>query len=200
LKRLGTDYIDLYYAHADDTETPLRESLGAFDGLVKQGKVRFLAASNYSAARLSEALAVSASEDLAEYVVVQPHYNLVHRQDYEGELLDVCVRERISCIPYYGLASGFLTGKYREGASVASARAPGAGKYLDARGQHVLAVLDQIAAAHHTTVAAVALAWLLAQPMVAAPIASARTVEQLADLLPAVNLALSSDEIAQLDA
>jgi aryl-alcohol dehydrogenase-like predicted oxidoreductase len=200
LKRLGTDYIDLYYAHADDAETPLRDSLAAFDTLVKQGKVRFIAASNYTAARLSEALAVSASEGLAEYVAVQPHYNLVHREEYEGELRDVCVRERISCIPYYALASGFLTGKYRDGAGVESARSQGAGKYLDARGRHVLALLDRIAAAHQTTVAAVALAWLMAQPMVAAPIASARTVEQLAALLPAVTLTLSSSELEQLSA
>jgi aryl-alcohol dehydrogenase-like predicted oxidoreductase len=200
LRRLGTDYIDLYYAHADDAETPLRDSLGAFDTLVKQGKVRFIAASNYTAARLSEALAVSATEGLAEYVALQPHYNLVHREEYEGELREVCVRERISCIPYYALASGFLTGKYRDGAGVQSARSQGAGKYLDARGRQVLALLDQIAAAHSTTVPAVALAWLMAQPMVAAPIASARTVEQLSALLPAVTLALSSSELEQLSA
>jgi aryl-alcohol dehydrogenase-like predicted oxidoreductase len=200
LKRLGTDYIDLYYAHADDTETPLRNSLGAFDALVKEGKVRFIGASNYSAARLAEALAVSASEDLAEYVALQPHYNLVHRDVYEGDLRDLCVRERISCVPYYALASGFLTGKYRDGSPVASARAQGAGKYLDARGRHVLGVLDRIAETHRTTVAAVALAWLLAQPMVAAPIASARTVQQLSALLPAVSLTLSTDELAQLSA
>ncbi len=200
LKRLRTDYIDLYYAHADDAETPLHDSLAAFDTLVKEGKVRRIAASNYTAARLAEALAVSATEGLAEYVALQPHYNLVHRQDYEGDLRDLCVRERISCIPYYALASGFLTGKYRDGASVDSARAQGAGKYLDAHGRHVLGVLDQLAESHRTTVPAVALAWLLAQPMVAAPIASARTVPQLEALLPAVTLTLSPSELAQLDA
>jgi aryl-alcohol dehydrogenase (NADP+) len=200
LRRLGTDHIDIYYAHGDDPKTPLQDSLAAFDRLVHQGKVRHVAASNYTAARLSEALAVSARDGLAEYVALQPHYNLMHRDEYEGELRDVCIRERLSCLPYYALASGFLTGKYRDGGAVDSPRSPAASRYLDARGIHILALLDRMAAAHRTTVPAVALAWLLAQPTVAAPIASARTVDQLSELLPAVTLTLTGDELAELSA
>ena len=199
LARLGTDRIDLYYAHIDDATTPLEETLRAFDALVREGKVRHIAASNYAAPRLAEALAISAREGLARYVAVQPHYNLVHRGDYEGALAALCAKERVSCIPYFALAKGFLTGKYRPGAKVESARAGGASAYLDARGLRVLAALDAIAAAHAVPVAAVALGWLLAQPHVAAPIASARTPEQLAELLPVARLRLSPDEVRALD-
>jgi aryl-alcohol dehydrogenase-like predicted oxidoreductase len=200
LERLQTDRIDLYYAHIDDAEVPLAETLGAFDALVREGKVRYIAASNHGAPRLAEALAISDRDGLARYVALQPKYNLVHRGDYEGALAELCEREGIGCVPYSALASGFLTGKYRPGLKVESARAGSAGAYLDERGLAVLAALDEIAAARGTTVAVVALAWLMAKPTVAAPIASARTPEQLADLLPAASLALDAGELARLDA
>jgi aryl-alcohol dehydrogenase-like predicted oxidoreductase len=199
LRRLGTDRIDLYYAHADDPATPLAESLGAFDALVREGKVLHVAASNYTEPRLSEALAVSEREGLARFVALQPHYNLVHRAEYESALAPLCTREGLACFPYYALASGFLAGKYRPGVKVESARAGGAVKYLDNRGLRVLAVLDAIAAEHGTPVAAVSLAWLLTRPGVVAPIASARTPEQLAQLLPAVSLKLTDDELERLN-
>jgi aryl-alcohol dehydrogenase-like predicted oxidoreductase len=199
LKRLGTDRIDLYWAHLDDAETPLEESLGAFRELIAEGKVRAIGASNFSAPRLAEALGVARENGLPEYVAVQPHYNLVFRDEYEGELADLCVREGIGCVPYYGLASGFLTGKYRPGGpEVGSPRAGSAAAYLDDRGIAVLAALDEVGAAHGTTVAAVALAWLAAQPGVVSPIASARTPEQLAELLPLDGLELSPAELQQL--
>ena len=199
LKRLGVDRIDVYYAHADDPETPMAESLREFDALVREGKLRYIAASNFAAPRLAEALAVSARDGLARYVALQPHYNLVVRDEYEGPLSDLCTREEVACLPYFALAKGFLTGKYRTGATVQSARAEGARAYLDARGQRVLTALDDIAAAHGTSVAAISLAWLLAQPTVAAPIASARTVAQLADLLPMATTKLATDELKRLD-
>jgi aryl-alcohol dehydrogenase (NADP+) len=200
LERLQTDYIDLYYAHYDDQSTPLEDTLGTFDALIQEGKLRYVAASNYTAARLAEALAVSDRAGLARYVAVQTEYNLVERAGYEGELRDLCAREGLSCLPYFGLAKGFLTGKYRPGGDrVDSARAEGARAYLDERGLRVLTTLDEVAAAHRTAVAAVALAWLLAQPTVAAPIASARTPDQLEDLLPAVTLRLSDEELAALN-
>jgi aryl-alcohol dehydrogenase-like predicted oxidoreductase len=200
LERLQTDYIDLYYAHYDDPDTPLEETLSAFDALIREGKVRYIGASNHTAARLGEALAISDREGLARYAALQTEYNLVERAKYEGDLRDVCARTGLSCLPYYGLAKGFLTGKYRPGGDdVESARATGARAYLDKRGVELLSVLDDIAAAEATTVAAVALAWLMAQPTVAAPIASARTPGQLDDLLPAATLQLSEDELAALD-
>lgn len=198
LRRLDTEYIDLYFAHADDPNTPLEETLRAFDELVHEGKVRYIAASNYTAPRLAAALAVSRRERLAPYAAIQPHYNLAHRQDYEGALRELCEKEQLACVPYFALASGFLTGKYRPGVTIDSPRAPWVANYLDERGQRILKTLDEIAADRHTTVAAVALAWLLADPTIAAPIASARTKEQLADLLPSVSLRLSTDEIASL--
>lgn len=198
LRRLGVTSIDLYYAHADDPETPLEESLSAFDALVKEGKVRYIGASNFTAARLAEALSVSDRTGLARYVALQPHYNLMHRHDYEGALSAVCTRETVACLPYFGLAKGFLTGKYRPGKLVDSPRAAGAQAYLDARGLRVLEALDDIAGAHQTTVAAVSLAWLRAQPAVVAPIASARTVVQLSELLPASQIGLTHDEIIRL--
>jgi len=198
LERLGTDRIDLYYAHADDPETPLEETMAAFDRLVRAGKVLHVAASNYTAPRLSEALAVSEREGFARYVALQPEYNLVSRSEYEGELQELCVSEGLACMPYSALASGFLTGKYRPGGTdVESARATSARKHLDRAG-HLLEVLDEVAAAHSTTVSAVALAWLRAQPGVTAPIASARTPEQLSELLPMAELELSPDELARL--
>jgi aryl-alcohol dehydrogenase-like predicted oxidoreductase len=198
LRRLGTGHIDLYYAHEDDRNVAFEETLGAFDALVRAGKVRHVAASNYAGDRLEEALAVSAREGLVSYVALQPEYNLVAR-GYEDELRDVCERNRLSCFPYFGLARGFLTGKYRPGGEpVDSPRATGAVRHLDPRGIAVLGALDEIAAAHETTIASVALAWLAAQPSVTAPIASARTPEQLADLLPMASLVLGAEEMEQL--
>jgi aryl-alcohol dehydrogenase-like predicted oxidoreductase len=200
LKRLAVDRIDLYYAHADDPATPIDESMREFDALVREGKVRYVAASNFTASRLAEALAICGREGLTRYVALQPHYNLVVRDEYEGALSDLCAREGLACLPYFALAKGFLTGKYRPGGAVQSARAEGARKYLDARGQRVLAALDEISSAHETSVAAVSLAWLREQPTVAAPIASARTVAQLDELIPMATLELKAEEIRRLDA
>jgi aryl-alcohol dehydrogenase-like predicted oxidoreductase len=198
LRRLQTDHIDLYYAHRDSDETPLEETLGAFDALVRSGKVRYIAASNYTAARLSEALSISDREGFARYVALQPHYNLVERE-YELELAPLIEREGLSSLPYFGLAKGFLAGKYRsKDAAGDSPRAEGALSYLDDRGERVLAALDEVANAHGVGVAAVSLAWLAAQPTIAAPIASARTLEQLADILASVDLRLTDDELEAL--
>ncbi|MGC9670895.1 aldo/keto reductase [Planosporangium sp. 12N6] len=200
LRRLGTDHIDLYYAHFDDPDTPLAETVAAFGDLVREGKVRHIAASNYTAARLEEWLKITEAESLPKIVALQPHYNLVERDKYEGDLRDLAAREGLSVVPYFALASGFLTGKYRDGVTVDSARAGGASAYLDERGRRVLAALDEVAAAHATAVATVALVWLAAQPTVVAPLASARTVEQLPDLLAVADLRLTDDEIARLTA
>ncbi|WP_326667021.1 aldo/keto reductase [Streptomyces canus] len=200
LQRLGTDHIDLYYTHFDKTEVPVEEIIGALDELVKAGKVRAIGASNISAARLAESLAFSDREGLARYVALQPQYNLVSRDTYEGELQAVAAREGLAAVPYYALASGFLTGKYRPGATVDSPRAAaGAGKHLDTeRGRKVLAALDDIAESHRVPVATVALAWLASRPTVAAPIASARTVAQLPALLGVADLVLTEEEAARL--
>ncbi|CAL9526214.1 1-deoxyxylulose-5-phosphate synthase YajO [Streptomyces sp. enrichment culture] len=199
LRRLGTDHIDLYYTHFDRPEVPVEEIIGALDELVKSGKVRHIAASNISAERLRESLEFSDREGLARYVALQPHYNLVSRETYEGELQDVAARAGLAAVPYYALASGFLTGKYRPGTTVDSARASGATKHLHSeRGRRVLTALDDIAAAHEAPVATVALAWLAAQPTVAAPIASARTVEQLPALLGVAELRLTEEELKRL--
>ncbi|WP_028058874.1 aldo/keto reductase [Candidatus Solirubrobacter pratensis] len=199
LRRLQTDRIDLYYAHKDDLDTPVAETLRAFDELVREGKVRHIAASNLSAERLRESLDVSWREGLAEYVALQPHYNLVEREGYEREYAPVVEEHNLACLPYYALAKGFLTGKYRPGGpDVESPRSKGALAYLDGRGERVLAALDQVAAERAAPVAAVALAWLSAQPGVVSPIASARSVEQLEALLPAVGLKLTDEELATL--
>ncbi|MFE4750512.1 aldo/keto reductase [Streptomyces mirabilis] len=199
LRRLGTDYIDLYYTHFDDTAVPVEEIIGALDELVRAGKVREIAASNISAERLAESVEFSDREGLARYVALQPHYNLVSRDTYEGPLQEVASRTGLAAVPYFALASGFLTGKYRPGTTVESARAAGAGKHLDTeRGIRVLAALDEVAVAHDAEVATVALAWLAARPTVAAPIASARTVEQLPALLAVADLTLTDAEVARL--
>ncbi|MFG3323808.1 aldo/keto reductase [Streptomyces sp. NPDC048171] len=199
LRRLGTDHIDLYYTHFDKPEVPVEEIIGALDELVRAGKVRHIAASNISAERLAASLEFSDREGLARYVALQPHYNLVSRDTYEGGLRDLAERSGLAAVPYYALAAGFLTGKYRPGASVDSPRAGGAAKHLETeRGRRVLAALDEIAGAHDAPVATVALAWLAAQPTVAAPIASARTVEQLPALLGVAELSLTDDEVARL--
>ncbi|MBV9455995.1 MAG: aldo/keto reductase, partial [Bradyrhizobium sp.] len=192
LKRLQTDYIDLYQTHWDDEKTPLEEVLSTYAGLIKAGKVRVIGASNYSAARLKEALDISARKGLPRYESLQPQYNLVERQDYEAELGPLCRREQIGVIPYYSLASGFLTGKYRsKDDAKKSPRGAGATKYLDERGLRVIAALDEVAAAHKASVAQVALAWLLSKPELTAPIASATSLPQLEELLGAVRLELS---------
>jgi aryl-alcohol dehydrogenase-like predicted oxidoreductase len=199
LRRLQTDRIDLYYAHKDDPDTPLEETLAAFGELIEAGKVRYIGASNYSPERLAEAMEVSRSNGLASFVVLQPHYNLVER-DYERTLRPVVERERLACLPYFALARGFLTGKYRGGAAVDSPRASRAEVYLDDRGKALLTVLDEVAAAHSTTVAAVAIAWLRVQPTVVAPLASARNVQQLEEILPGPSLDLSAEELERLRA
>lgn len=199
LRRLQTDQIDLYYAHQDDEDTPLEQTLSAFDALVKGGKVRHIAASNYDASRLASALDVSDQEGLARYAALQPHYNLIVRDEYEGPLQDLCAQRGLPCLPYFALAQGFLTGKYRPGGEqVASTRAEKASAYMDERGLKVLDALDAVSAAHQTSIAAVALAWLTGQPTVAAPIASARTVAQLEDLLPLASLQLTDSELQLL--
>lgn len=198
LDRLQTDYIDLYYSHYDDQETPLEESLRAFDALVTDGAVRHIAASNYSPERLTAALELQRELGLAQFAVLQPHYNLVER-DYERTLAPIADAWDLPVLPYYSLASGFLTGKYRPGgAEVDSKRAQRAAGYLAKGGGAALDALDQVAAAHQTTVAAVALAWLLTRPQVVAPIASARTTDQLAEILPAVRLELTQEETGLL--
>ena len=199
LRRLGTDRIDLYYTHFDKPEIPVEEIIGALDELVKAGKVRQIAASNISPERLQASLEFSDREGLARYVALQPHYNLVSRDTYEGALQDVAAGSGLAVVPYFALASGFLTGKYRPGTTVAGPRAGGAAQHLETeRGRQVLTALDEIAQAHATEVATVALAWLAAQPTVAAPIASARTVEQLPALLAVAELRLTDDEITRL--
>jgi len=199
LKRLQTDYIDLYQSHRDDPTTPVEETMEAHAQLVKAGKVRVVGASNYNADRLKASLDASAKADIPRYETLQPLYSLVERGEFEGPLQDLCVKEGISVIPYYSLASGFLTGKYRTEADLAGrARAAGAGKYLNAKGLGVLKALDDGAKKHGATQAQVALAWLLAQPAVAAPIASATSVEQLADILKSTTIKLDAETLAAL--
>ncbi|TWF78393.1 aryl-alcohol dehydrogenase-like predicted oxidoreductase [Pseudonocardia hierapolitana] len=198
LRRLRTDYIDLYYAHRDDPDTAQEETADAFDALVRAGKVRAIGASNFTAERLRSALEISARDGLASYVALQPHYNLMEREEYENALAPLVESEGLACMPYYALAKGFLTGKYRPDTQVDSERSEGALAYLDDRGRAVLAVLDEIAAGHGAPVAAVALAWLAEQPTVTAPIASARNPEQLAALLPMLDLQLTDDELRLL--
>ncbi|MFD7290926.1 aldo/keto reductase [Streptomyces sp. NPDC059863] len=201
LRRLRTEYIDLYYTHFDDPEVPVEEIITALDQLVKAGKVRALGASNIGAERLAASLVFSEREGLARYVALQPLYNLVSRDTYEGELLDTVLRHGLSVVPYAALASGFLTGKYRPGAAVDSPRAGKAAEYLESeRGARVLAALDRIAGARDAEIATVALAWLAAQPTVVAPLASARSTEQLPALLAAVDLELTAEELAKLTA
>jgi aryl-alcohol dehydrogenase-like predicted oxidoreductase len=199
LRRLRTDRIDLYYAHFDDRDTPLEETFAAFDALVRDGKVRHVAISNYSPDRVREVLAVVEREGYAPIVAIQPEYNLVQR-GYERDLRPVVEEHGLACVPYYGLARGFLTGKYRPGGpEVDSPRASGAAKHLSAPGAtEALEALDAVAATHDVPVAAVALAWLVAQPTVVSAIASARSPEQLADLLPMATLRLSDDELQRL--
>jgi len=198
LRRLGTDYIDIYYAHHDDEEIPLEESLTAFNELVAAGKVRYLAASNYSAARLEEALKISRELGMSEYLLLQPNYNAIVRNEYEGDLMAVAVKEDIPVLPYFSLAAGFLTGKYQPGVEVDSVRAGDMPDYKNDRGWAILNAITEIAKQENTSIAAVALGWLRAQPGVVTPIASARTIEQLAEILPVVEL--SAEQVAQVNA
>ena len=187
LQRLQTDHIDLYYAHEDDPKTPIEETLGAFDSLVQAGKVRYIAASNFTAERLLESLEVSQRAGISSYVAAQDHYNLLER-DFENTLKPSLEQHGLSELPYFGLARGFLTGKYRPGKSVTSVRSGGMSGYQNERGWALLAQLDVLAKNHRTTVSSVALAWLRAQPTVAAPIASARNLDQLKEIMPIIEL------------
>jgi aryl-alcohol dehydrogenase (NADP+) len=198
LERLQTDRIDLYYAHFDDEQTPLEDTVRAFDTLVRSGLVRHIAASNYTPQRLIAALELQRELGLAEFTALQPHYNLVERE-FERTLLPVAEEWDLAVLPYFALAKGFLTGKYRAGGdAVESERAEGARAYLERGGAAVVEALDEVAAAHDAPVAAVALAWLRARPKVVAPIASARTTEQLREILPAATLELTPDQVARL--
>lgn len=201
LARLRIERIDLYYCHRDDPNTPLADTLGALTELVRSGKVRHIAASNYSAARLREALDVSAAHGYARFVALQPHYNLLVRKEYEGPLETLCRSEGLSCFPYYSLAAGFLTGKYRSAdAAKGAARETRVAGYIDDRAWRVLAAMDAVAARRGLSHVAVALAWLLAQPTVVAPIASASRVSQVEGLLEATRATITAEDLAELNA
>lgn len=200
LLRLQTDYIDLYQSHEDDASTPLDETLGAYAQLIKEGKVRAIGASNYSAERLAEAFEVSRAHGFPSYQCLQPKYNLCERAGYESALEPLILKEGIGVVPYYALASGFLTGKYRSEADLGkSVRGAGVRKYLDGRGFRILAVLDEVAAAHRSTPGKVALAWLMARPGITAPIASATSLDQLQDLVDSTTLELDAASIEALN-
>jgi aryl-alcohol dehydrogenase-like predicted oxidoreductase len=199
LKRLQTDYIDLYQSHRDDTDTPMEETLAAYDELIKQGKVRAIGASNFTADRLAESFRVSAEKGLPRYESLQPWYNLYDRAMFEGPLADLCRREGLGVVSYFSLASGFLTGKYRKESDFAtSPRGYRVKDMMNERGLRILAALDTVARETAATPAQISLAWLLARG-VTAPIASATSVKQLDELLGAVNLTLSADALKLLD-
>jgi aryl-alcohol dehydrogenase-like predicted oxidoreductase len=199
LNRLQTDYIDLYYSHSDDETVSLDETLGAYAQLIAQGKVRYIAASNFTPARLRESIKFSEDNNIPAYVAVQDLYNLVDRKTYEGEMSQAVTDLGISNIPFYGIARGFLTGKYRPGVKeVDSKRAAGAREYATDKNYAVLTLMDEVAKNHNVSLSAVALAWLRAQPSVSVPIASARTVEQVEEIIQVVEL--QKDEIEKLDA
>jgi len=200
LRRLRTDHIDLYQSHKDDPETPLEETLGAYDQLIREGKVRAIGASNYSAERLRQALEVSEKNGLPRYESLQPDYSLAERAGYETALEPLCQEKNIGVISYFSLASGFLTGKYRSEADLAkSARGKSVKKYLNERGFRILAALDEVAKRMNSTSARVAIAWLIARPGVTAPIASATSIEQLNDLVEATRLNLDASSIERLN-
>ncbi|MBB5394381.1 aldo/keto reductase [Mucilaginibacter sp. AK015] len=199
LRRLQTDYIDLYQSHEDDPGTPLAETMATFDNLIKQGKVRTIGASNYGADRFREALQVSKDNGLARYETLQPEYNLYDREDYERQYESLCRENTVGVITYYSLASGFLTGKYRSEDDLSkSKRGAGVKKYLDGRGYKILAALDKVAEEYNTTPASVALAWVMARPGITAPIASATSIQQLNDLAKAARLDLGAEAIELL--
>lgn len=200
LKRLQTDYIDLYQSHTDDAETPLEETLATYADLVKQGKVRFIGASNYKGERLAEALKVSKQKGYPSYQSLQPLYNLYDHADYENNLEPVCVANGLGVIPYFPLAAGFLSGKYRSDADLSkSKRGQGNKKYLNERGFRILAALDKVAKQHGSTPAKVSIAWLLARPSITAPIASATSIDQLNDLIDATRLKLDRAAVEELN-
>ncbi|MCG9917479.1 MAG: aldo/keto reductase [Phenylobacterium sp.] len=199
LKRLKTDHIDLYQSHRDDADTPLAETAEAYGRLVKAGKVRVVGSSNFTAERLKSAVETAQTLGAPRYQSEQPLYNLYDRAGFEGALQQLCIEEQIGVIPFYGLASGFLTGKYRSEDDLAkSPRGRGAKKYMDARGMRILTALDEVSAGHGATPAQVALAWVMAQPGLTAPIASATSVAQLQELMGAADLKLSADDLAAL--
>ena len=201
LRRLRVDCIDLYQSHWDDENTPFEETLGAYEQLIRQGKVKAIGASNLTAPRLAQALQTSKAGKLPRYATLQPHYNLYERASFEGELQSLCVHENIGVITYFSLAAGFLTGKYRSAADFGkSARGSGMKKFLNPRGMKILDALDAVAKRTHATPAQVALAWLMARPGVSAPIASATNVDQLDEILRAVDLRLDAEATAALDA
>ncbi len=193
LKRLQTDYIDLYQSHEDDQTTPLDETMDAFTNLIKQGKVIAIGASNYKAERFKEALDVSKKNGYATYQTLQPEYNLYNRKNYEKELQPVCHENNIGVINYYSLASGFLTGKYRSEKDLVKSKRPNVKSYLNERGYKILDALDKVANEYHTAPASVAIAWLISRPGITAPIASATSVKQLHEITKAVELDLSND-------
>lgn len=199
LKRLNTDYIDLYQAHEDDTQTPLEETLETLTDLIKEGKVRAIGASNYGVERLREALKVSSENGFARYETLQPEYNLYDRQDYERQYEALCHENNLGVISYFSLASGFLTGKYRsENDLNKSKRGAGVKKYLDKRGFLILRALDEVAATYNSSPASVALAWLIARPGITAPIASATSISQLNELIKSTELNLNPEDVEKL--
>jgi aryl-alcohol dehydrogenase-like predicted oxidoreductase len=201
LRRLGIDHVDLYFAHKDDPATPFEETLAAFDSLIRAGKVRAIGASQISADRLGEALAVSKRDGLAAYTVLQTEYNLMDRTDYEGALRDLVIDQGLGMVAFYGLANGYLTGKYRQPSDLGkSRRGPRAKAYMEGKGPEVLAALDEVAGETGATSAQVALAWLAAQPGVTAPIASATSLAQLEELLGVLDLDLTQGQIERLSA
>jgi aryl-alcohol dehydrogenase-like predicted oxidoreductase len=200
LARLGTDVIDLYFAHRDDPDTPLEETIEAFDRLVRAGKVRAIGASNYAPDRLTQAMAISDAHGWARFAVIEPHYNLIHREGYEGPLQQLAIREGLGVVPYFGLASGYLTGKYRTEADIAGhSREPWLRPHVEGRGPALLAVMDDISRETGAPLGAIALAWLRAQPGISAPIASATKAEQVTALIAGLDLTLNADQRARLD-
>ena len=197
LKRLQTDHIDIYYSHHDDKDVPIAETLGAYQTLINEGKIRYIGASQHSGARLQEALDIAEKENLPKYICLQNQYNLMERNPFESEQQQVLKNNAISILPYLGLARGFLTGKYRPGITVDSVRASGVTDYQNEKGYAVVDALTQIADAHNSSISAVALAWLRSNPQVSTPIASARTVEQLEELMQVINL--TNEEVALLN-
>ena len=197
LRRLQVEHIDIYYSHNDDEFVPMEETLGAYAQLISDGKVRYIAASQHSAPRLQKALDISLENNLPAYIALQDQYNLMERNPFESEQADVLAKNGLSCIPFYGLAKGFLSGKYRPGNTVDSIRGESAGAYRTDKGYAVIDALNEIAKNHSSTIPAIALGWLRAHPQVSAPIASARTIEQLNEIIEVVEL--SEEEVTQLN-
>jgi aryl-alcohol dehydrogenase-like predicted oxidoreductase len=198
LNRLQTDYVDIYYSHEDDLAVPTIETLATYTNLIQEGKIRYIAASQHKADRLEQALLISAENNLASYIALQDHYNLITRDPFESEQAAIVLKYNLSALPFYGLAKGFLTGKYRVGKTVNSIRSASASHYLDEKGIAILNVLDEVARENQAPLAAIALAWLRSNPAISTPIASARTVEQLEEIIQIVEL--SADQISRLNA